>query len=155
MERSKWHGLVSIRLGVALLLLGVVPFLGLLFLLLRAGYSWPVSLLLAGIFPVGLTVSVVLKVRTGLARLRGAADQPIESPQTMDEAVAWLIEKGYLSREEVERSKADATIRVKALMEWFNAEFDKANTDADRARVVEELERRVKSAQPASSRPRA
>jgi hypothetical protein len=134
---------------LALIAVCAIPFAFLLFILRQSGYSWTSSLALAALFPACVLASFALKLRAVIAELRTAVDRPVkangeEETHRVQQAVKRLIAEGYLNRGELEKSKQAAHAKPPALRSWFKADLDKAQTHADRERVMKEVQRRMK-----------
>lgn len=133
----------------SLLVASAIPFGLVLFMMVRIGYSWPTSLMAAALFPLGILayaayklVPLATKLRSPPESMEGLSEEQWrERLDAMDEE---MISSGRMTRAELDQIRSEAMARAEENANWLKAELEKASTDADRDRIMEEFNRRIR-----------
>lgn len=138
----------TIRLIASLIVACAIPFALLLFMMVRMGYSWATSLMAAVLFPLLLLAFTAYKLVPLLPKFRRSAQSSegltdAQWRERLDAMTEEMISSGRMTREELDQIRSEAKARVEENMSWLTAELEKASTDADRERVMEEFNRRA------------
>lgn len=138
----------TVRLIASLLVVCAIPVALLLLLMTRMGYSWATSLMAAILVPLAMLVFAAYKLGPLLTKLKRPAQslEGLSEPERrkrLDAMAEDMIASGRMTRAELDQIRSDAKARAEEDMNWLKAELDKASTDTERDRVMEEFSRRA------------